>query len=161
MEAMVVTVKMGEMDVVMEENRLKTVLGSCVGVIVRDAGRRVGGLAHVMLPAHQRADAASGKYADTAIPALVERVVGIGGRERFLEAILVGGAQMFAQGAATIASIGEQNVRAARGILGRMSIPVVFENTGGQAGRTVVFDNATGRVSVKTLPAVEAKGAGT
>jgi chemotaxis protein CheD len=158
MEEVVVTVKMGELDVVSDESRLKTILGSCVGIILRDPGRRVSGLAHVMLPARQRGDTASGKYADTAIPALVERIVGSGGRQRFLEALLVGGAQMFAQGAAAIASIGEQNVRAARGILGRLSIPVIFEDTGGQAGRTVVFDNATGRVSVRTLRAVEGKG---
>jgi chemotaxis protein CheD len=154
----VVTVKIGELDVVKDERRLKTILGSCVGIILRDSGRRVGGLAHVMLPARQRGDTANGKYADTAIPALVAKVVGGGGRQAFLEALLVGGAQMFAQGVAAIASIGEQNVRAARGILGRLSIPVVFEDTGGQAGRMVIFDNATGRVSVKTLRAVETKG---
>ena len=151
------TVKMGELDVVSDARRLKTVLGSCVGVILHDPGRRVSGLAHVILPARQRGDTASGKYADTAIPALVARIVGSGGRRRFLEAQLVGGAQMFPQGASTIASIGEQNVRAARGILGRLSIPVVFEDIGGQAGRTVIFDNATGRVSVKTLRAMEVK----
>ena len=77
--------------------------------------------------------------------------------QRFLQAQLVGGAQMFPQGASAIASIGEQNVRAARGILGRLSIPVVFEDIGGQAGRTVIFDNATGRVSVKTLRAMDVK----
>jgi chemotaxis protein CheD len=160
MEEMVVTVKMGELDVVKDESRLKTVLGSCVGVILRDPGRRVSGLAHVILPARQRGDTAGGKYADTAIPALVARIVGSGGRQRFLEALLVGGAQMFPQGAAAIASIGEQNVHAARGILGRLSIPVVFEDTGGQAGRRVIFENVTGRVSVKTLRAMEAKGEG-
>jgi chemotaxis protein CheD len=158
MEEIVVNVKMGELDVVKDEARLKTTLGSCVGIILRDPGRRVSGLAHVMLPARPRGDASNGKYADTAIPALIARVVGTGGRQGFLEALLVGGAQMFVQGTAAIASIGEQNVRAARGILGRLSIPVVFEDTGGQAGRTVTFDNLTGQVSVKTLRPVEVKG---
>ena len=51
MVATVVTVKMAEMDVVSDSSRLKTILGSCVGIILRDPERRVSGLAHVMLPA--------------------------------------------------------------------------------------------------------------
>ena len=51
-----VTVKMAEMDVVTDGRRLKTILGSCVGIILRDPDRRVSGLAHIMLPARQRDD---------------------------------------------------------------------------------------------------------
>ena len=41
---------MAEMDVVTDARRLKTILGSCVGIILRDPERRVSGLAHIMLP---------------------------------------------------------------------------------------------------------------
>jgi chemotaxis protein CheD len=156
--AVTVTVKMAEMNVVNDSSRLKTILGSCVGIILRDPDRGVSGLAHVMLPARHRDDGATGKYADTAIPELLARLTGGGSRRSSLQAFLIGGAQMFPMGNAQLASIGDQNVEAAKRILGASKIPIVFEDTGGKAGRTVLFDNATGELSVKTLQAITTKG---
>ncbi len=158
MAGAIVTVKMAEMDVVKDGGSLKTILGSCIGVILRDPDRRVSGLAHIMLPLRQRDDAASGKYADSAIPALMARVLAGGGRNGSLQAFLIGGAQMFPMGNAALASIGDQNVNVARKILKDSNIPVVFEDTGGRAGRAVLFDNSTGQVSVRTLHAIQRKG---
>lgn len=153
-----VIVKMAEMEVVADGRNLKTVLGSCVGVIVRDADRKVSGLAHVMLPARRTDDAATGKYADSAIPALLAGMASRGCRPASLQALLIGGAQMFPSGSASIASIGDQNVEAARRVLSERRIPIVFEDIGGTAGRTVVFSNVTGKVTVKTLKAITARG---
>jgi chemotaxis protein CheD len=153
-----VTVRMAEMDVVKDSMRLKTILGSCVGIILRDPDRRVSGLAHIMLPAKHRDDGSAGKYADTAIPELLARLGASGGRRSSLQALIIGGAQMFPMGNVKLASIGDQNVEAARKILAESRIPIIFEDTGGTAGRTVVFDNATGEVLVKTLQAIEHKG---
>jgi len=153
-----VVVKMAEMEVVADGRSLKTVLGSCVGVIVRDAERKVSGLAHVMLPVRRSDDSASGKYADSAIPALLAGMTSRGGRNGSLQAILIGGAQMFPTGGASISSIGDQNVEAARRILAERKIPIIFEDTGGTAGRSVEFSNVTGKVSVKTLRAITARG---
>ena len=158
MTADTVTVKMAEMDVVTDSRRLKTILGSCVGIILRDPERCVSGLAHIMLPTRHRDDFTEGKYADTAIPALLARLLKNGGRQASLQALLIGGAQMFPMGNATLASIGDQNVEASRRILKESRIPIVFEDTGGQAGRAVTFDNATGEVSVKTLQAISRRG---
>jgi chemotaxis protein CheD len=156
-----VTVKMAEMEVVADGRVLKTVLGSCVGVLLHDPDRKVSGLAHIMLPARRHDDEASGKYADSAIPALLERLASSGVRFSALQALLIGGAQMFPMGNASIASIGDQNVQAARRVLSERKIPIVFEDTGGTAGRSVMFDNATGKVAVKTLQAITVKGRST
>jgi chemotaxis protein CheD len=153
-----VTVKMAEMGIATDSARLKTILGSCVGIILSDRDRRVSGLAHVMLPAKHRDDGATGKYADTAIPALVASLTVSGSRRASLRAFLIGGAQMFPMGNVKLASIGDQNVEAARRILAESRIPIVFEDIGGKVGRTVVFDNATGEVSVKTLQAIDRQG---
>jgi len=158
MEGDAVTVKMAEMQVVANGRSLKTVLGSCVGVVLRDPDRRISGLAHIMLPARRHDDEASGKYADSAIPALLAHLTSSGGRADALQALLIGGAQMFPMGNTSIASIGDQNVAAARRVLQEKRIPIVFEDTGGTAGRSVVFDTATGKVAVKTLQAINAKG---
>ncbi len=151
------TVKMADMEVVSNEGSLKTILGSCVGVVLRDTDRKVSGLAHIMLPARRHDDEASGKYADSAIPALLDRLAGSGCRPGSLQALLIGGAQMFPMGNASIASIGDQNVQAARRVLAERGIPIVFEDTGGTAGRSVVYCNATGKVDVKTLQAIAAE----
>ncbi len=89
---------------------------------------------------------------DTALPALVQRVLERGGSHDRITARIAGGANMFR--AATdrgIATIGEQNIAAVKGLLAELKIPVVFEDVGGEHGRTVVFDNETGRIEVKTL----------
>jgi len=158
MAPVTVTVKMADMEVVSDGQGLKTILGSCVGVILRDSERRVCGLAHIMLPQKQRDDAATGKYADSAVPALFERMVQNGGRPRSLQAWLIGGAQMFPMSNARLASIGDQNVEAARKALKERNIPIVFEDVGGRAGRAVLFDSEAGTVSVKTLQAIAGKG---
>jgi chemotaxis protein CheD len=111
-----------------------------------------------MLPARRYDDEASRKYADSAIPALLERLARRGGGAGSLQALLIGGAQMFPMGNSNMASLGGQNVEAARRLLQKKRIPIIFEDTGGTAGRSVVFDNATGKVAVKTLEALAAKG---
>jgi chemotaxis protein CheD len=158
MDGDTVTVKMAEMDVVTDGRSLKTILGSCVGVIVRDPDRRVSGLAHIMLPARRHDDEAMGKYADSAIPALLSRLATSGCRPGSLQALLIGGAQMFPMGNSSLASIGDQNVEAARRVLQEKKIPIVFEDTGGTAGRSVIFNNTTGKVLVKTLQSISGRG---
>jgi chemotaxis protein CheD len=158
MEGETVTVKMAEMDVVTGGRRLKTILGSCVGVILRDAERQVSGLAHIMLPVRRRDDDAMGKYADSAVPALLARLATSGGRAAALQAMIIGGAQMFPLATAGLASIGDQNVEAARRALQERKIPIIYEDIGGSAGRSVTFDNTTGGVTVKTLQAIPRKG---
>src|SRR5208337_1084845 len=113
MEGNTVTVKMAEMNVVTDGRSLKTILGSCVGVIVRDPDRRVSGLAHIMLPSRRHDDEATGKYADSAIPELLARLARSGCRMSSLQGLLIGGAQMFPMGHSSLSSIGDQNVEAA------------------------------------------------
>lgn len=146
-----VNVRMAEMNLAKSPDRLKTILGSCVGVILHDPVRRISGLAHVMLPRRNRGDSAIGKYADTAIPALLGLLTDSGSRQSALRAYLIGGAQMFPMGSDGLGSIGDQNVAAARRILQEAAVPIVFEDIGGTRGRSVLFDNEKGEVSVRTL----------
>ena len=54
--------------------------------------------------------------------------------------------------------MGEKNAEAARQVLGELQIPVVFDEVGGDKGRTVLFDNLNGEIQIKTLDAPIAKG---
>jgi chemotaxis protein CheD len=145
-------IKMAEMAVVENSKLLKTTLGSCVGIVLHDGKKKISGLAHILLPEPIRKDRSVGKYAETAIPALFNRVLKRGASKRDVRAYVAGGANMFRASQDTkIATIGERNVEAVKRILQELGIPIVFEQTGGDRGRTVVFDNAGSDIQVKTV----------
>ncbi len=155
----VVVVQMAQIGMAERGKRLKTTLGSCVGVILFDKTRSVSGLAHIMLPERLRDDQAIGKYADTAIPNLLSQLERRGSHRNNLRAYLAGGANMFQTSQdSLISTVGEKNVTAVRQILGNLGIPIHGEHTGGEQGRTVVFDNHTGELEVKTLQRINWKG---
>ena len=127
-------------------------LGSCVAVILHDAVIKAGGLAHVLLPSpsvgRPRADS-PGRFAPTAVAALIEGLRALGGEPRRMTARLVGGASMFSglQPPGTI-QMGERNVHATREALHRHGIRLIGEAVGGDYGRSVRFDVGSGRVLV-------------
>ena len=55
---------------------LRTILGSCVGVCIYDKVKKIGGLAHVLLPSSVGIkDAILEKYADSAVPILIKQLL--------------------------------------------------------------------------------------
>ena len=126
-------------------------LGSCVGVALYDRERCLGGLAHVMLPTSRIHAQVSlpGKYADTAIDALLETLFREGSRPGDVEAKLVGGANMFNSIATQAVSIGTRNVSAAREKLRERGVRITGEETGGTQGRTVVFYLSDGKLEIR------------
>jgi chemotaxis protein CheD len=161
MEGNVLLIKMAEMGVVEDSKLLKTTLGSCVGVILREGKRTISGMAHIMLPEQRGKDSAVGKYADTAIPTLMSRVLKRGGKKEHIQAFVTGGANMFESSCdTTISTVGEKNIQAVKRILAELGIPIVFEETGGAQGRTVLFDNHSGNIEVKTIGTAVWKGEG-
>ena len=71
-------------------------LGSCVAIVLHDACAGVGAMAHVLLPneALSRERDTPGKFASTAVPAMLTRMRELGARDG-IGARLVGGASMF------------------------------------------------------------------
>lgn len=130
-------------------------LGSCIGLALVDRGIGVAGLAHVVLPDSGGAPT-SLKYADHAVPELVERTVALGARRVRLEAVLVGGASMFA-GDSTALEVGQRNEVAVRALLEDARIRIVAAATGGSKGRTIRVDVASTRVSVREAGGVDAE----
>lgn len=133
-----------------EDELMSIGLGSCIGVAVIDRARGVAALAHVMLPdAAADPGAPAGKYADRAVPALVEEVERLGARRVRLEAVLVGGAQMFDVGVGSALDIGARNATAVRAALQQARIPVRAEEVGGRRGRTMRLHVGPMTVTVK------------
>lgn len=129
-------------------------LGSCVGIALYDAGTQIGGLAHIMLPESTSFpdQKSPGKFADTAIPATLQEMVKMGARAGAIVAKIAGGAQMFNfTGKNGMLNIGQRNVEATKQALERLKIKLVAEHTGGNLGRTMILDVATGQVIIRTL----------
>src|SRR4051795_2124271 len=125
-------------------------LGSCIGLAVLDRRVGVAGLAHGVLP--ESTGRPQGrqalKFADHAVPELVQRVVAKGGRRGMLEAALVGGASMFTVTSPTL-EVGQRNEAAVRQQLAALRIPVIAAETGGKRGRTIRVHVDTTRVTVR------------
>lgn len=134
-------------------------LGSCVAIMLHDAGTKAGAMAHVLLPstslAHDITNRA--KFPETAVPLLIDRLKALGADPRRLVAKLAGGASMFGQlvTPGTI-QMGERNVLAARSALRAAAIPIIRESVGGERGRSVRFYVKDGRVEIRSVGADEA-----
>ena len=109
-------------------------LGSCIGLALVDRASNVAGLAHVVLPESQGKTEPKAKFADLAVPDLIARVEAAGAVRRRLEAVLIGGARMFAVGASL--DIGARNSVAVREALKAEGIKIQAEEVGGNRGRT-------------------------
>jgi len=133
---------------------ITTGLGSCVGICLYDLGSKVGGLAHIMLPdsTQARNNQNVAKYADTGITETLKKMIAIGADKKRIFAKIAGGAQMFNfAGTSNIMRIGERNVEAVKKSLELNGIRLMAEDTGGNFGRTITFDPASGNLHIRTI----------
>jgi chemotaxis protein CheD len=153
----IIKVGMADLQVAIGEGVLRTAgLGSCVGVTLYDQTARIGGMAHIMLPDSSIARGSQlnkAKFADTAIPEMLERMVRLGASAERIQAKLAGGAQMFAFAAnqSELMRIGPRNVEKCRAVLAELHIPVIGEDTGGNYGRTIELRIDTGVLIVRSV----------
>ncbi|NLY51995.1 MAG: chemotaxis protein CheD [Firmicutes bacterium] len=147
-------VNMGELKVAAGDDVLITVgLGSCVGVALYDPENKVGGMAHIFLAASRdgKSTEQPGKFADTAIPALLEAVVRAGGRRSLLVAKIAGGANLFPKLSQASLNVGMQNVAAVKEHLAAHKLPLRGEDVGGSIGRKMILYVESGKVMVQSI----------
>ncbi|APH05235.1 chemotaxis protein CheD [Bacillus weihaiensis] len=152
----VVKVGIADFNVVTAPNIIRTAgLGSCVGLILFDKYSKKAGLAHIMLPDSslaQKGNLNQAKYADTAIPLLLDKLKESGANIHSLKAKMAGGAQMFQfQTASEMMRIGPRNIESVRMVLLRSQIPLISEDVGGSSGRTIEFNPDTCDLMIRTV----------
>jgi chemotaxis protein CheD len=129
-------------------------LGSCIGIAFYDTVTKIGGLAHIMLPDSTQARSAENpaKFANTALPLMLDEMVKLGAVKSRITAKIAGGAQMFTFANATdVMRVGERNAEAVRMLLKKMDIKILADDTGGNYGRTVELHLDTGIYRVRTI----------
>lgn len=129
-------------------------LGSCVGIVLYDATKKLSGMVHVMLPdsTQIRNNQNRAKFADTGIEALLEELLKLGATRRCITAKIAGGAQMFAFSTNNdMLRVGERNVEASKRKLAQLGIPILAEDTGATYGRTIEFYPENGSLIIKAV----------
>ena len=130
-------------------------LGSCIGLALLDRRLAVAGFAHVVLPARRaRRRTRKWKFADQAVPELISPMVKLGARRPMLEAVLVGGASMFAVSKSSL-EVGQRNDAAVRDLLRAERINVIATETGGSRGRTIRVYVGPHKVTVREAGGTE------
>lgn len=146
-----ITIGIGDLKVCRAPDVLVTyALGSCVGICLLDNATGIGGLSHIMLPESTGMSAQTSpmKFADKALPMLVQQMVALGANKSRLTAKIAGGATMF-QIANEKFNIGERNIAAVKKFLNENRIPILAEDCGLNYGRTQLFYPATGVMEIR------------
>jgi chemotaxis protein CheD len=149
-------VGMADLIVVSAPAKLITLgLGSCIGLVIFDATAKIAGMAHIMLPDSRGAKGIEkvGKFADTAVPVVIDEMIKKGALKTRMKAKIAGGAQMFAvpDTATDFLSVGSRNIKETTAMLAKAGIPLLASDTGGNKGRTVEFSTSTWMLTIKTL----------
>jgi chemotaxis protein CheD len=149
-----IRVKVADYAVARGQQTIATIgLGSCIAIALYDSANRVGGLAHILLPALSlsRDTSNAAKFPETAIPLMLGEMRKLGANGR-ITAKIAGGASMFGSllpGGGI--NMGDRNIVATREALAANDIPITGEDVGGDYGRSIYFDLRDGKVIVRSL----------
>lgn len=145
----------GEFYVTNDNERIETVLGSCISACVRDPVTGVGGMNHFMLPVDKNAstDALSdaNRYGNYAMENLVNSLLSKGARRERLEFKLFGGGRIMS----SQTNIGWYNIGFAFDYVYTEGFKIVSQDIGDVYPRKVLYYPTTGRVRVRRLNAMQ------
>lgn len=129
-------------------------LGSCVGLTLYDPIKKIGGLAHAMLPDinNSKTKANPVRFVNYVINKMAEDLEKMGCSKSRLVAKLFGGARMFSFiTSESMLNVGEKNVEMAKQVLAELGIKISVDETGGTFGRTIEFNTENGKVLIRTI----------
>ena len=120
-------------------DRLETLLGSCVAIVLTDPRRTVGAMCHIVhsKPASSSARA-SGAHADVALDTMYALLRARGIEPRLCEAYVVGGGNMFPD-IFQHSHVGDDPAQWALDALAQDGVPVLFEDVGGTTYRRLAW----------------------
>jgi chemotaxis protein CheD len=143
-----ILVGMGQVVAGQTPQRMRAILGSCIGLVLYHPARKTGAMAHIVLPESAGRDGSPGKFADTAVPYMLGLLRGEGLPAHGLTAKLTGGANMF-NGSGPL-QIGDANAEAVATALRKAGIRVAAQDIGGTHGRRVDFNCESGELTVQS-----------
>lgn len=126
---------------------VKTVLGSCISIVMFSPRKRIGGICHALLPEGECSDDdARWRYVNCSLLAMIEMFRERGVLPGELEVKAFGGADMLSVSSGSSDTIGRKNIRTALKTVEILGLRLVACNLGGTRGRKLLFYTHTGEV---------------
>ena len=131
----------GEWHATTEQNIvLRTLLGSCVSVCMRDRVSKVAGINHFMLPSTRQLEDIiyneDARYGIHAMEIMINNMMKLGAHREGLEAKVFGGGKVVK---GNLNNVAESNVEFVLAFLNMENIPIVASDLGGRGGRKIHF----------------------
>ena len=139
--------------------RIRTLLGSCVSIILWHPAKRIGAMSHFLLVSRGERPRVEldGRYGEEAMLLMLRDLARAQVVPAECQAKIFGGGDMFPkQRRADALNIGQKNGEAARRLLRSHGIPVISESLFGVGHRQIIFDVASGDVWARQIEPVAA-----
>ncbi|MDY0136049.1 MAG: chemoreceptor glutamine deamidase CheD [Thiomicrospira sp.] len=145
----------GEYYVTRQDERIETVLGSCISACVRDPVAGVGGMNHFMLPVDKNSARGlelsdANRYGNYAMENMVNALLRSGARRERLEFKIFGGGRIMS----SMTNIGWYNIGFVFDYIYTEGFKVVSQDIGDVYPRKVMYYPLSGRVRVRRLNAM-------
>lgn len=147
------------------QTKIRTLLGSCVSIVMWHPRFKIGGMCHYMLPRRGSGDTAaaapSGNYAEGAMQLFLRELRNSGTYPHDYIVKLFGGGQMFVGASepprftetaalrTDMHEVSTRNIAAGRELLARHGFTISAEHTGGYGSRVLVFELWSGDVWIR------------
>jgi len=120
-------------------------LGSCIAVVAYDLKKKIGAIAHIMLPGTAPANSTrKNRYASNAIARVLTKMVKAGSQKSDIEVCVVGAGNVLEKGDDTICA---SNIESVMQLLEDNNIPVRASVVGGTERKGVFLDVQSGSIS--------------
>ncbi|MDD0809896.1 chemotaxis protein CheD [Curvibacter sp. RS43] len=142
----------GDVALAQRGERLDTLLGSCVAVLLTDPKRTVGAMCHIVHTS-QRApqDPHDTRHGQAAMRTLFAQLRAVGFAPEHCEAWVCGGGNMFPERANAYA-VGDANLDWVNDFLARAGIPVLAESVGGPFYRRIAWTIGDAEPIIEEIP---------
>ena len=147
-------------------DRIHTILGSCVSIMLWHPVKKIGALSHFLLSdrAISRRTGLNGHYGEEAMCLMVDELQRLHVSVAQCQGKIFGGGNMFPmQATSDVFCIGRRNGETARRLLRSHRVPIVSESLFGEGHRKIIFDVASGlvwsrheKLAAPCLPAMQA-----
>ena len=142
------SITIGEVVAVAKPTMLKTLLGSCVAVCLRDPVTGVAGMNHILLPEGAKEEGRA-RFGVHAMELLINEMMKLGGdRRRFVAKAFGAGNVLPCLQSPTV---GERNACFVRDFLALEGIRLIAQRLGGESAVEIRFRSDTGKVTVRSI----------
>lgn len=130
---------------------VRTLLGSCVAVVLWSPAHQLGGMCHFLLPSRQRSpsEGRDGRFGTEALEMLVDALVDAGTHPHEYEAHLYGGADTMPDHTGVKLNVGERNIEQGWTLIDHYGFTLQAVDVGDHVPRNVHLSLPSGHVDMR------------